>query len=1159
MASQKTLEHYLRQLRLIEEHREKWCEENVRRHYKDLMKDLREFLGVEYAKLAVDDKLTYEILHRKGQYARFIEEVSTRMDKVCRKVGQEVKDTVHLTYQKCFEGMVDAVTKSKDYEALKVNLKGVRAITPDQVKNAVSNTFLEDALEKNHKESIYTIKQQVGVGLSQGDRMSTMAKRLSEQIDKDYNKSIRIVRTETHRVREAGFQDASMRIQEHLDEADSDYVVVKTWKTMKDGAVRPQRLKGKKGHKTIVIGRGPNHMKMHGVTVLVDEMFDLGAGAKAMTPGQSGVAGHDINCRCVLIRDLMTYEEYEKKTGKTLKKKVDSTTQPETSVEFMWNDDFTTAAQKSYTDKFNELSQMYPLDKVKIEVVGDTFEIRGWDRNLPDDKLREDIIYDKLGQMFGAQYMPKGMNVLPSKGAFIEIADNERTVISLDDWFKQMRDHRLKRGEPKTLADCFNNVAEGTEAVITHEYAHALADNYGFYGSAKDGKWLRDIFDKYDDFDIAKELSRYATTSPDEFFAECFVKSFDKYSDSKIAKEVMDEFRKRYKVTPQKVKKKKKVDPAAQYETQEKNLLDERVKYESEKEKLRQYQEKIRSKKYTDIFVDPVTPADYEAKKRNLTSARKKIQDKIDSVDDKTLDLLYDVTSDDFKAYNRLLRDRIGLDVKDKYDLRWTDLQKYKDDPDALKAYVKKQAAKYRDDLAKQLDKIDEFEQLGKEYVKYSKDIQRLNDRIKGVSDDLADVRKQIMKVKGINVKTMAADLDDLKKQLADKKKATTTLDPKWKKVTYKDDPDGTSVFDYLNDPDEREYIDEMLERAKARAARYPDEQAYKDRVKSYEDFLAQVKKAQDEMVDPKVKTLEKLIKGKQDELDDIVKRYELKVTGSYAPRTQSAKILNDLQAHADNNISKFNRTFDEIARANNLDVSVVRDELNKALGEIINDCDIGMRKSVGTIERLLKDPDNEYIKNLFETGGSGGCSNKSTRGGGEVSVFGYKTNLPNFSDDLAEDRPVYGMMIPKLDGSSQAVDYITNGPGSWYGGGVTIVIDKNKVFNNASFTLGDSLDYSHDLCGSTFDNPQFNGAWYNFKSASKNLLNPNKSSSEKLIETFTSGDKYMEVQIHGRENKGIDIVERVYFTTRNAYEDAQKRGLLDLLDQRNIPWEKLF
>ena len=64
-----------------------------------------------------DDKLTYKSLHSKGQYARFIEEVERRIDKFSPKVSQEIRTTVQLTYQKCFEGMVDAV-ESGDHKAI---------------------------------------------------------------------------------------------------------------------------------------------------------------------------------------------------------------------------------------------------------------------------------------------------------------------------------------------------------------------------------------------------------------------------------------------------------------------------------------------------------------------------------------------------------------------------------------------------------------------------------------------------------------------------------------------------------------------------------------------------------------------------------------------------------------------------------------------------------------------------------------------------------------------------------------------------------------------------------------------------------------------------------------------------------------------------------
>lgn len=741
MPSQKTLEHYLRQLRLIESHREKWCEENVRRHYRDLNKDLQEFLGVQYAQLAQDDKLTYEILHQKGQYARFIEEVEQRINKFTPKAAQEIKNTVQLTYKKCFEGMVDAVEKSKDYEQLKVNLKGVRAVTPDVVKNVVKNSFLEDALEKNHKTVIYDIKQQIGVGLTQGDRMSTMAKRISEQIDSDYKKSVRIARTECHRVREAGFQDSSERISQTLKDSNSDYVMTKTWKTMQDMSVRPYRKKGKKG---FIMGKGPNHVKMEGVTILVDEEFDLGNGVKAKTPGQSGVAGHDINCRCYLSRDLMTKAEFEKLTGRKLTK----------------------------------------------------------------------------------------------------------------------------------------------------------------------------------------------------------------------------------------------TDPVTQYEQQEQALLDEKSNLEQEKEKLVKRQQNLETYQYN-IWGENVTPADYETNKDRLQIRREYLTTHTPS---------------------------------DKYAAMWQ----------------------------QRLEDIDNFEAQGKTYSKLSKQIKTIDDRLLVIDDEIKSVRAQIMKAKGIDVKKMQSEIDNLTKK------------------------------------------------------------------------------------------------------------------NPVAPRTDSAKILNGLQSHANSNKINYDYTLDKIARRHKMSVDDVKVELSNTLTEIIDECDVGMRIRVDNLKKVLNDSDGGF-KNLFETGKGGGCTNFSARGNGEQRVFGYSKAVPTGKD--VEDRPIYGMMIPNLktNRTIDAIDYINAGPGAWYGDGVTCVIKKNKIFNNASFTLGDSLDYSWDVCGSTFDDPQFNGSSRNIVSASKTktLLDKSKNANEKLMKAFDSGDNYMEVQIHGKENHSSDIIEKVYFNDK-AFNKAKREGLIDMLDRKKIPYEVL-
>jgi hypothetical protein len=171
------------------------------------------------------------------------------------------------------------------------------------------------------------------------------------------------------------------------------------------------------------------------------------------------------------------------------------------------------------------------------------------------------------------------------------------------------------------------------------------------------------------------------------------------------------------------------------------------------------------------------------------------------------------------------------------------------------------------------------------------------------------------------------------------------------------------------------------------------------------------------------------------------------------------------------------------------------------------------------------------------------------------VQGFGFKTNVPSKAN--AGDRPVYGMMIPKTGPNTPKshTDYINNGPGSWYGDGVTCVINKERVYHNASFTLGDSLDYQGNLWGSTIDAPTFNGAFYNLDV--DGLLAAGKSPADKLVNVFDSSDQYLEIQIHGKENHGIDIIEKVYFT-KSAANLAKSSGLLNKLDTKKIPYEIL-
>ena len=304
------LEKYLYQLRRIEEHREVAAEKEIRKIYKKTLKELQNYLADIYSKYSVDDILTYGELARVGMDARFLEEVELRLNGITPEVSRTINETVTQTYEACYNGMTAAVTKAAgNREALLRAFATVAAVTPDIIKQAVNNPIagltLKDTLEKHRKDIIYNIKREIGVGLSNGDRFTTMAKRISSSLDGDYIKAVRIVRTEAHRCRESGYNDAATELNSALQNGNSGYVMAKTWRTMQDERVRPNTVyRTKKGWKQGKKSKY-NHEKMDGVTIPQDELFELPSGAKCMCPSQTGVAGEDINCRCYVSYSLV--------------------------------------------------------------------------------------------------------------------------------------------------------------------------------------------------------------------------------------------------------------------------------------------------------------------------------------------------------------------------------------------------------------------------------------------------------------------------------------------------------------------------------------------------------------------------------------------------------------------------------------------------------------------------------------------------------------------------------------------------------------------------------------------------------------------------------------------------------------------------------------
>lgn len=310
--SKTSLNELLYDIRRIAEHREVLTEEKIRAIYKSLVKDLNAYIAEYYVQYADEEGiLTISKLQEKMKYAKFLEEIEKNVNIFAPLVAKEIIELVENTYKISYEGMETAVNASYKLEELNVR--------PEVMKRAVANnieklTALPALLERNRAEIIYEMKQIINIGLLNGERYETMAKKIIEKVDISYGRATNIVRTETHRNIEAGFNDCAQDIVKGLE--GSDLVYVKIWRTMKDDRVRPQKVyKTKKGWKKTISRNGADHVKMEGVTVEATDTFKLEYNVYATCPGMSGTARNDCRCRCFLEYDLLTKEEW-KKLGK---------------------------------------------------------------------------------------------------------------------------------------------------------------------------------------------------------------------------------------------------------------------------------------------------------------------------------------------------------------------------------------------------------------------------------------------------------------------------------------------------------------------------------------------------------------------------------------------------------------------------------------------------------------------------------------------------------------------------------------------------------------------------------------------------------------------------------------------------------------------------
>ena len=159
--------------------------------------------------------------------------------------------------------------------------------------NSKLSAPLYNALGYNVDYLKTSVRQEISRGIAQSLSYQEIARNIKNTTNVDYNKSLRIAKTEGHRIQ----CESAYNVQVRAKQKGAD--VVKQWDSTLDGRTRE------------------SHQKLDGEVVGVDEKFSNGL----LYPGDSnGVASEVVNCRCALLQRAkwaLSDEEFTKMNGKT--------------------------------------------------------------------------------------------------------------------------------------------------------------------------------------------------------------------------------------------------------------------------------------------------------------------------------------------------------------------------------------------------------------------------------------------------------------------------------------------------------------------------------------------------------------------------------------------------------------------------------------------------------------------------------------------------------------------------------------------------------------------------------------------------------------------------------------------------------------------------
>lgn len=416
----------------------------------------------------------------EGIYNKALKDIGDKIAMLLGRNDNENLQTIvyQLEYQKALKKQINAILDemntnqftsiseylTKCYEdgyvgaMYSIHKQGIPIIAPINQKLVVKALQLDSkiseslytSLQKNVNVLKNTIRTQISRGMANNYSYGKIAQELNAQTKIGLNKSIRIARTEGHRIQEQSSMDAAYKAKEKGAD------VVKQWNASRDSRTRPL------------------HRKLDGQIKELDEFFEVN-GFKAKQPSGFGVPHMDINCRCnILTRAKWELDEDELDE---LKKRAEFFGLDKTDDFEDFKKKYLNAA-KNYSGNANDNLTNNPnggkniLEMQSYEEVEDYFKSNydiPFDSKLKDfnlDSIKDSTqgVEDMLQMFPDAKNQIKGFSI-----AHYDEGDDEGVMDTTWDGFIRFNPKMYKDMPRKEFLEQYNGVAIGH-----HEVGHIL-------------------------------------------------------------------------------------------------------------------------------------------------------------------------------------------------------------------------------------------------------------------------------------------------------------------------------------------------------------------------------------------------------------------------------------------------------------------------------------------------------------------------------------------------------------------------------------------------------------------------------------------------------------------------------------------------------------